>query len=148
MLKKIMPTTYLLAAILLILLLHYIFPIAAISDMPWNLLGLLPLILGVLLNLIADRDLKRSRTTVKPFQQSNKLVIDGAYRICRHPMSLGFVLILFGITVLLGSISPYIVIIVFVILLEYLFIKEEEMMLDEQFQKEWLQYKSKVRKWI
>jgi len=148
MLKKIMPTTYLLAAILLILLLHYLFPIAAIIDMPWKLLGLLPLILGVLLNLIADRDLKRSQTTVKPFQQSSTLVIDGAYRICRHPMYLGFVLILFGITVLLGSISPYIVIIVFVILLEYLFIKEEEMMLDEQFQKEWLQYKSKVRKWI
>jgi protein-S-isoprenylcysteine O-methyltransferase Ste14 len=148
MIKKIMPTTYLLAAILLILLLHYSFPIATIIDSPWNLLGILPLILGVLLNLIADRDLKKNRTTVKPFQESNALVKDGAYRVCRHPMYLGFVLILLGISVLLGSISTFIVMIVFAILMEYLFITTEEMMLEEQFQAEWNDYKSKVRKWI
>jgi protein-S-isoprenylcysteine O-methyltransferase Ste14 len=110
--------------------------------------GIVLLILGVVLNLIADRDLKRSRTTIKPFQQSTTLVTEGAYHISRHPMYLGFVLILFGISVLLGFISPHIVMIVFVILMEYLFIREEEMMLEEQFQEEWIQYKSKVRKWI
>jgi len=143
-----MPTTYLLVAILLILFLHYIFTITIVIDLPWNLLGLLPLILGVLLNLIADRDLKRSQTTVKPFQQSSKLVTDGAYRICRNPMYFGFMLILLGISVLLGSVSPYIVMIVFPILMEHLFIREEEMMLEELFQEEWIRYKSKVRKWI
>ena len=111
-------------------------------------MGLLPLILGVVLNLIADRDLKRSQTTVKPFQQSSTLITDGAYRISRHPMYLGFILILFGASLLLGSTSPYIVMIVFAILMELLFIREEERMLEEQFQEKWIQYKSKVRKWI
>ena len=148
MLKKIMPTTYLLLAILLILLLHYIFPVTTFIDLPWSLMGLLPLILGVVLNLIADRDLKRSQTTVKPFQQSSTLITDGAYRISRHPMYLGFILILFGVSLLLGSTSPYIFMIVFAVLMELLFIREEERMLEEQFQEKWSQYKSKVRKWI
>ena len=148
MIKKIMPTSYLLAAVLLILLLHYVFPIASVVDLPWNFTGLLPLILGVLINIIADRDLNRNQTTVKPFQESSTLVRDGAYRICRHPMYLGFALILLGVSILLGSLSPYIVLTLFVILMEYGYIRQEEMMLEEQFRAEWIQYKSKVRKWF
>jgi protein-S-isoprenylcysteine O-methyltransferase Ste14 len=63
-------------------------------------------------------------------------------------MYLGFLLILFGISLLLGSASPYIVLILFAILIEIQFIRKEEMMLEEQFPQEWIQYRSKVRKWI
>ena len=148
MLKKVMPTSYLLLAIILILLIHFIFPVTTIIYLPWSLMGLLPLILGVVLNLIADRDLKRGQTTVKPFQQSSTLITDSAYRISRHPMYLGFLLILFGVSLMLGSASPYLVMIVFAVLMELLFIREEEKMLEEQFQEKWIQYKSKVRKWF
>ena len=148
MLKKVMPTSYLLLAIILILLIHFIFPVTTFIYLPWSLMGLLPLILGVVLNLIADRDLKRGQTTVKPFQQSSTLITDRAYRISRHPMYLGFLLILFGVSLMLGSASPYLVMIVFAVLMEFLFIREEERMLEEQFQEKWIQYKSKVRKWF
>lgn len=148
MLKKVMPTSYLLLAIILILLIHFIFPVTTFIYLPWSLMGLLPLILGVVLNLIADRDLKRGQTTVKPFQQSSTLITDSAYRISRHPMYLGFLLILFGVSLMLGSASPYLVMIVFAVLMEFLFIREEERMLEEQFQEKWIQYKSKVRKWF
>ena len=148
MLKKVMPTSYLLLAIILILLIHFIFPVTTFIYLPWSLMGLLPLILGVVLNLIADRDLKRGQTTVKPFQQSSTLITDSAYRISRHPMYLGFLLILFGVSLMLGSASPYLVMIVFAVLMELLFIREEEKMLEEQFQEKWIQYKSKVRKWF
>ena len=148
MLKKVLPPTYLLVAIILIVLLHFIFPITNIIEIPWNLIGLLPLILGVALNLIADRAFKRNQTTVKPFQESSTLITDGVYRLSRHPMYLGFVLILVGISLLLGSISPYIVVIAFTILMDFVFIRVEEMMLEDKFQDEWKQYKSKVRRWI
>jgi len=147
-LKKVMPTSYLFAALLLIILLHYTLPIVTIIASPWNLVGLLPLILGVVINVIADLDLKRGKTTVKPFQESRTLVTDRAYRISRHPMYLGFVLILLGISLLLGSASPYVVVILFAILMELLYIREEESTLEEQFGQEWSQYRSRVRKWI
>jgi protein-S-isoprenylcysteine O-methyltransferase Ste14 len=148
MVKKILPPTYLLVALILILLLHFIFSIANAIKIPWNLIGLLPLILGVVLNLIADNAYKRSQTTVKPFLESNALITDGVYRLCRHPMYLGFVLILIGVSLMLGSVSPYIVVILFAILMDVVFIRVEESMLEDKFQREWKEYKSKVRKWI
>lgn len=148
MLGKILPPTYLLVALILILLLHFVFPIAIVITIPWNLTGLLPIFLGVALNLIADRAYKRSQTTVKPFLESNALITDGVYRLSRHPMYLGFVLILIGVSIMLGSVSPYIVVILFAILMEVVFMRVEESMLEEQFQHEWKDYKAKVRRWI
>jgi protein-S-isoprenylcysteine O-methyltransferase Ste14 len=113
-----------------------------------NLIGLFPFLIGVALNIIADRDFKRYQTTVKPYEESATLLTEGVYRYSRHPMYLGFVLILLGISLLLGSISPYVVVLIFAILMEIVFIRVEEEMLSETFQGEWRQYKSKVRKWI
>jgi protein-S-isoprenylcysteine O-methyltransferase Ste14 len=148
MLKKVYPPTYLLVAINLILILHFTIPVAIIVRNPLNLIGLFPLLIGVALNLIADRDFKRSQTTVKPYEESATLLTEGVYRYSRHPMYLGFVLILLGISLLLGSISPYVVVLFFAILMEVVFIRAEEEMINETFQEEWRQYKSKVRKWI
>jgi protein-S-isoprenylcysteine O-methyltransferase Ste14 len=148
MLKKVYPPTYLLVAIILILILHFTIPVATIIRNPLSLIGLFPLLIGVALNLIADRDFKRSQTTVKPYEESATLLTEGVYRYSRHPMYLGFVLILLGISLLLGSISPYVVVLFFAILMEVVFIRSEEEMINETFQEEWRQYKSKVRKWI
>lgn len=148
MFKKVLPPTYLYVAIILIILLHFIFPIARVPRFPWNLVGIIPLILGAALNLIADNAFKRYQTTVKPFQESNALITEGAYHYSRHPMYLGFVLILIGLSLLLGSISPYIVVIVFAILMNVVFIRVEESMMEAKFQDEWKEYRSKVRRWI
>lgn len=148
MLKKVLPPTYLLVAIILSLLLHFTFPVTTIVQNPLNLIGLFPLMVGVALNLIADRDFKRNQTTVKPYEESGTLLTEGVYRYSRHPMYLGFVLILLGISLFLGSISPNVIVIIFAILMEIVFIRVEEEMLNETFQEEWRQYKSKVRKWI
>jgi protein-S-isoprenylcysteine O-methyltransferase Ste14 len=148
MLKKVLPPTYLLVAIILVLLLHFTFPVATFVQNPLNLIGLFPLLIGVALNIIADRDFKRYQTTVRPYEESATLLTEGVYRYSRHPMYLGFVLILLGISLLLGSISPYVVVLIFAILMEIVFIRVEEEMLSETFQEEWRQYKSKVRKWI
>jgi protein-S-isoprenylcysteine O-methyltransferase Ste14 len=148
MFRRIMPTTYLLIALILILILHFSFPVLHVFTGLWKLLGLAPLLLGIILNLRADQAIKQHNTTVKPFQKSNALIVDGVYGITRHPMYLGFVLILIGVSLLLGSISPYIIIILFAVFVEFVFIRQEEGMLEDSFQEAWVQYKSKVRKWI
>lgn len=148
MLEKIMPTTYLLTALLLIILLHYLLPIGTLVPSPWNLLGLAPLALGIALNLIADRAFKQHDTSVKPYDLSNVLITDGVFRISRHPMYLGFVLVLLGIALLLGSTSPYVIVVAFGVLMDVVFIRMEESMLNEQFPEAWREYTSHVRRWI
>lgn len=146
--KKIMPTTYLLIAILLCLLVHFVVPIRHVIPWPWNLLGILPLLFGILINLAADRAFKQADTTVKPFQESSVLVQKGAFRLTRNPMYVGFIALLLGMSILLRSVSPYIVVVAFAVLIDIMFIRVEERMLAAKFGDEWTRYRASVRKWI
>jgi protein-S-isoprenylcysteine O-methyltransferase Ste14 len=92
--------------------------------------------------------LHEAKTTVKPFQESNTLVTGGVYSFSRHPMYLGFVLVLIGIAILLGALTPWVIVGAFIILIELVFIQVEEHMLSEKFGASWEDYKRKVRRWI
>jgi protein-S-isoprenylcysteine O-methyltransferase Ste14 len=146
-LKKIMPTTWLLVGIVLIVLVHIVYPLKKIVPMPYNLLGIVPLMFGIGVNLVADKAFHRSSTTVKPFVESAALITTGAFRIARNPMYLGFVSVLLGICVLLGTAAPYGVVVVFALLMDMVYIREEEKMLAARFGKEWDTYRGRVRRW-
>ena len=145
---KIMPTTYLLVAIILCVAFHFVFPIRFLIPSKWNLIGLIPLLVGIWINLAADKSLNFAETTVKPSEESNALVQDGVFRFSRNPMYLGFVSILVGTSLLLKSLSPYFVVIIFAGVIDQVFIKAEEQMLKETFGEVWSKYQSRVRKWI
>ena len=143
-----MPTTYLLIAIILSTALHFLVPLSHVVPSPWNLIGLLPMAFGIWINLSADRAFKTAQTTVKPFEESTALIQAGVYRFTRNPMYLGFEAILLGIALLLGSLSPCLVIIVFPFVIERSFIQAEERMLEAKFGEEWRLYTSRVRRWL
>jgi len=146
--KPILPPVYFLISIAAMALLDFLGTIFDFARYPWNLLGLVPLVFGVALNLIADAAFKKAHTTVKPFKTSTALVTTGVFRFSRHPMYLGMVLILLGIAILMGSFSPLIVIIIFAVLMELVFVRTEEKMLEQNFGSAWTDYQSRVRKWV
>lgn len=146
--KALTPLHYLLLSLLLIAALHLLLPLAQPIPMPWRLLGSVPLLLGIVLNLLADAALAKHHTTVKPFEPSAALVTDGVYRISRHPMYLGMALLLAGIALLLGSFSPLIVVALFVIAMERRYICVEEAMLAQRFGDHWQRYRQRTRRWL
>jgi protein-S-isoprenylcysteine O-methyltransferase Ste14 len=129
MFKGLSPLVYLLRAILLTVALHLLLPFRELIPSRWKLAGLLPLLVGILLNLLADRSLERHATTVKPFAVSSTLVTEGVYRVSRHPMYRGMILIIAGIAVLLGSLAAWPILPLFAGLLDAKFIRTEESML-------------------
>lgn len=148
MIKKILPPTYVLLAILLIVALHFLYLGNMIVPRYWNLLGILPIGFGIWINLSADRAFHRAQTTVKPFEEPAALIVDGTYGISRHPMYLGFVAILIGVAILLGSLTPYLIVIPFAVLMDVVFIRVEEQNMARKFDTDWVAYKQKVRRWI
>jgi protein-S-isoprenylcysteine O-methyltransferase Ste14 len=146
--KRVLPPTYLLVAILAMAALYVLIPWRRVVPWPWSLLGVLPLLAGITLNLVADAAFKKHGTTVKPFAESSSLITTGAFRVCRNPMYLGFVAILTGIATLLGSATPFVVIPVFAVLIDAVFIRTEERMLEARFGDAWRAYRSKVRRWV
>ena len=146
--RKPLPPTYFNSSIFLIILIHFIVPGKTIISFPWNLSGIIPVIIGAVLNLMTDREFKINNTTVKPFEKSSILITSSVFKISRNPMYLGMVLVLIGISIFLGSVTPYVVVILFTVLINVLFIKTEEKMLAETFGDSWLEYKKKTRRWI
>lgn len=143
-----MPPTWMLIAIIAMLILNFLLPVARIVPALWNLSGLVFLASGITLNLIADRAFQRAGTTVKPYQESSNLVTGGVFQISRNPMYLGMVLVLIGIAVLLRTLSPLLIVIPFAVLINQIYIRVEERMLAEKFGARWQVYKAKTRRWL
>ncbi len=142
------PPAYFLTALLAMIALHFLMPISAIIPTPWTSLGTLPLTAGVVISVIADRAFKRAGTTVRPFEVSTVLITSGPFQMSRNPMYLGFVLVLCGVAVLLGNLSPFAVIAVFSMLIRRKFIAAEERMLADQFGAAWRDYAARTGRWI
>jgi hypothetical protein len=73
--SKILPPTYLLLAIVAMIMLHFVFPIVTIVSAPWNVLGLIPLGIGVGANFVASNLFSQLNTTIKPFNNQRPLPV-------------------------------------------------------------------------
>jgi len=146
--KPVLPPTYLLVFILIMVGLHLFLPVKKVVVSPYGYLGVLPLLMGVLLNLWSSNFFNKVKTTVKPFERSSHLITEGLYRYSRNPMYLGMALILLGLALLLGSITPVLVTPVFVWVMARKFIDIEEKALEETFGDDYREYRKRVRRWI
>lgn len=135
-------------AVTVMAVLYFHAPGSEIIPLPWNLLGAIPLLLVVILIVKADAAFSQNETTVKPHEAPKVLITSGVFRVSRNPMYLGMVLILGGMAMLMGTISPFIVIPVFITCMHVIFIKTEERVLKEHSGEAWLAYKEKIRQWI
>ena len=142
------PPLYLFTSIALMLVLHFYFPIYKIFEFPVSLVGLIILIFGISMIVWKARYFNKYDTPIKPFEKSTYLIRDGLYRYSRNPIYLGMVILLLGGAILLGSVSPFFVVPVFAFVTQKVFILKEEKDLEEIFGKEYLDYKSEVRRWI
>jgi protein-S-isoprenylcysteine O-methyltransferase Ste14 len=146
--NRLLPPVYFLFALILMVVLHFFLPFVHWFWWPWNLVGIAPILLGIALNMVADTQFKRHKTTVKPFQPSSVLITDGVFRVSRNPMYLGMVCILIGIGICLASLTPLVVIPLFVWWITARFIVPEEQALAEQFGHAYAAFKTEVRRWV
>ena len=139
--------------ILLMFILHFVFPIQMILVFPFTLIGLVPIILGLFINHQASRTLQ-NRTTFDSIhwlytnEKPKILVTEGLFQYSRNPMYLSAILLGFGLAILLGSLVSFVFPTIFFLLLHFLYIPNEENQLKTIFGKEYLDYKKRVRKWI
>ncbi len=143
-----MPTTYFLILMALSIFSHFYIPLSKLFYYPVTYIGYLPLVSGITLNLWTDRLFKVNDTTVKPHLDPNVLITSGPFKVSRHPMYLGMALVLLGVAVIHGTIISFIYPIIFILLMEILFIPVEESNLMRLFGQEYLDYMKKVRKWF
>lgn len=145
---KIVPDECFFILLILSVLIHFLVPIVIIIPYPYKLIGILPIITGLLITLIANSVLLKHRTSIKPNEIPGVFITSGLFKLSRNPIYLGMAIILFGGEIFLGSLSPLIFPIIFVIIINRFFITVEEKILENKFGKKYLDYKKRVRRWI
>jgi protein-S-isoprenylcysteine O-methyltransferase Ste14 len=130
------------------IILHFIFPIQMILGFPLTLIGLAPVIVGLFISYQAIRTLKKNRTTVDFFENPRTLVTQGVFQFSRNPMYLSGIFLGFGLAILLGSLVSFVFPVIMFLLLNFLYIPNEEARLKAIFGEEYLDYMKRVRRWI
>jgi len=146
--KKIMPTNYFIAFLALSIALHFLFPIKKVVYPPYTYVGFIMILFGAIMNLWTDRLFKENNTTVKPYLEPTSLITSGPFSLSRHPMYLGMASVLLGVAVNHGTIITFVFPLLYVILMETLFIPFEEETLIRIYGVDYRDYQSKVRRWI
>lgn len=103
---------------------------------------------GMGLVLTAARRFRERGTPMKPFSPSTYLVRDGLYRYTRNPMYLGMGVLLLGSALSIGSLSAFVVIPLFFLLLHYGYVLPEEAFLLEHFGPDFTDLQEEVPRWL
>jgi protein-S-isoprenylcysteine O-methyltransferase Ste14 len=94
------PPVFMLISLFGVFLFGFIIPVYKIIIYPYNLFGILFIIIGIILMGGAGKLFLKYKTTLNPNAKSKRLVIEGPYRYTRNPMYLGAFLIFLGIGIL------------------------------------------------
>jgi protein-S-isoprenylcysteine O-methyltransferase Ste14 len=146
--RKIMPTNYFILLLLFSIILHFISPVVKILYPPYTYLGWGFILFGAVLNLWTDFLFKKHETTVKPHLKPSSLITSGPFSISRHPMYLGMASVLLGVTIIHGTVSGFLSPVIYVGIMEVLFIPLEEKNLNRVFGTQYTEYSQKARRWI
>jgi protein-S-isoprenylcysteine O-methyltransferase Ste14 len=110
--------------------------------------GLIMVLVGIFLLMIAVVAFMAIKTTVMPTRVPDNLVTGGVYRITRNPMYLGMLLILCGFPLMMDTLLGFICPVIFFFLMDRTVIPREEKVEEDVFGKAYLAYKSHTRRWI
>ena len=89
----------------------------------------------------------KHKTEIKPFEESSFLILAWPYTVSRNPIYFCMNVFLLGWGVFLQALSVFIIIPLFALWVHYIFVLQEEIMLQDRFSSDYLAYKNKVRRW-
>jgi len=125
-------------------------PLVVWGPGPWRApLGAGLVVAGLALMVYGIVTFRRRRTPLVPGEgRATSLVTGGPFRFSRNPMYLGLSAALVGEAVLLGSLTPWVGVPVFVLVVTRLWIVPEEHWLSASFGDEYARYRALVRRWF
>ena len=131
-------------------LLQRYLPVMELIPVEWKGVGLFFVAIALVIDLWSLFLFSRARTTFHPLKLDNTsaLVTSGMYRLTRNPMYLGLLLLLTGVAIWLGGLTPFLMLPLFVWIITNHQIIHEERILEEKFEQHYLEYKQKVRRWL
>ncbi|MBK8148592.1 MAG: isoprenylcysteine carboxylmethyltransferase family protein [Acidobacteria bacterium] len=125
---------------------HYPRPIMASGAAV--VLGCLLVLFGLVVIFVAWRQMKAAKTNIEPWHPTTAILDSGIYAVSRNPIYVAMVEIYLGFSLIFNSVwfLPFLPLVVLAI--HFGVIRREERYLEAKFGEEYLDYKSRVRRWI
>ena len=125
-------------------------PLLTVIPEPWSRLGYGVMAAAPIAPIAAFIEFRRAHTTIDPHkpETATTLVTSGAYAWTRNPMYLGLSLLLWGWALRLGTLTPFVIALFFIPLLNHVQIRPEEHALRTRFGKDYDQYTRRVNRWL
>ena len=142
------PPAYLLLSMLSMIILHLLFPGFVFACFSLFIFGLALIALGFSLVAWSAKLFSNAGTPIRPFEETSTLVIWGPYRHSRNPIYIGMFIMLLGVALALGSVTPFLLIPAFIMIIRQKFVLNEERLLIKRFGNDYQQYCAKVRRWL
>jgi len=139
---------YFLILLVLSVLFHLVVPVRVVLHPPFTYFGIIIIGSGLVTALRCRSLFLQNRTTLSPYESPAFLVTTGPFRVSRNPVYLAMGALLLGSAVLMGTVVPFVFTGLFILVMDRLFIPDEEERLETIFGEEYRDYKKRVRRWI
>ena len=106
------------------------------------------LVIALFFLLRSLRQFFLSKNTLVTIMPTNSLQTNGIYNITRNPMYIGLAILYLGISCLIGNWWNILLFPLLLLLIQEYMIKREEKYLERRFGQVYLDYRSRVRRWL
>jgi len=113
---------------------------------PLSLVGVGLFILGFSIMIVAQITLWKNYSATLVIREDHKLITQGIYKFCRHPIYLGVLIVASGISMFCTSVIGFLILL-FLIPVFHVRIRMEENLLIEEFGDRYLAYQKRTRIW-
>lgn len=136
-------------ALVLTLLLHWVWPLSILSSTATAIWSGVPLLLlSGALAIWGKRTMQNAGTNINPLQPATSLVITGPFRFSRNPLYLSLTLLFAGLSLVANTLWGFIALVPVLVVLHFGVILREERYLEAKFGESYRQYRSQVRRWL
>lgn len=113
-----------------------------------DVLGGVVMLCGIGIATAPFADFVRKRTAIVPIRPATTLVVSGAYRFTRNPMYVGLAAIYIGVCLVFEAPGSLLLLPLVLLVIDRYVVRREEAYLERRFGAEYLEYKSRVRRWV
>lgn len=145
--RFLVPPLFVLISLILVVLFHFQMPGFNIIPFPYHFAGVIISFSGIVF-MGKARELFKKHNANMAIETSSSLVTEGPYAKTRNPRYIGMFLLLLGIAVCFANLFSMVMPFGFILAIHLIFIPKEEKLMHEAFGNQYLEYKSKVKRWL
>lgn len=146
--QKLIPPFLFLLSVFIMIGLDFFYPNQQFVLPPFTYLGIPLALIGLSLTIWVRKLFEQKNTEIHTFKTPRTLVRGGPFKFSRNPIYLGFIIALLGVGLFLGNIISLLTALVFFLITNFWYIPFEEKLMEQIFKNEYLDYKSRVRRWL